>query len=55
MQWSRLKKMIEERICDRLADLYRERPVTVINAITRPKTSALEQFANAFRLKGPPE
>ena len=39
-------------LCDRLARLYRERPVAVINAITRSKTSPLESFANAFRLKG---
>jgi len=42
-------------LCDRLAGLYRQRPVAVINAITRPKTSSLEQFADAFRLKGPTE
>ena len=39
-------------LCDRLAQLYRERPVAVINAITRSKSSPLESFANAFRLKG---
>ena len=39
-------------LCDRLARLYRERPVAVVNAITRAKTSSLESFANAFRLKG---
>ena len=42
-------------LCDRLARLYRERPVAVINAITRPRTSPLESFADAFRLKGPTE
>ena len=42
-------------LCDRLAGVYRERPVTVVNAITRPKTSSLDEFANAFRLKGPSE
>ena len=40
-------------LCDRLAKLYRERPVAVVNAITRSKTSPLETFADAFRLKGP--
>ena len=42
-------------LCDQLARLYRERPVAVINAITRSKTSTLESFANAFRLKGTEE
>ena len=42
-------------LCDGLARLYRERPVAVINAITRSKSSSLENFANAFRLKGAPE
>jgi hypothetical protein len=42
-------------LCDSLARLYRERPVSVINAITRSKTSPLESFANAFRLKDPPK
>ena len=43
------------RLCDDLARLYRERPVAVINAITRSKSAPLQSFANAFRLKGPPE
>ena len=42
-------------LCDSLAKLYRERPVAVVNAITRSKTTSLETFANAFRLKDPPK
>jgi DNA-binding GntR family transcriptional regulator len=42
-------------LCDGLARLYRERPVAVINAITRSRSSSLESFADAFRLKEPDE
>jgi hypothetical protein len=37
-------------LCDRLEALYRERPVSVINAIASPRTR-LQGFADAFRLK----
>ena len=42
-------------LCDALAQLYRERPVTVVNAITRAKRSPLQSFADAFRLRGSEE
>lgn len=40
-------------LCDSLAEIYRQRPVAVVNAITRSRPSALESFADAFRLKDP--
>lgn len=40
-----------ETLCTELEAVYRERPVTVINAIVSP-SDKLRDLANAFRLKG---
>lgn len=40
-----------ESLCAELEAVYRERPVTVINAIVSP-SDKLRDLANAFRLKG---
>jgi hypothetical protein len=39
-----------DRLCGELERAYRERPVTVINAIVSPNAK-LQGFANAFRLR----
>lgn len=41
-----------ERYCRQLDDAYRERPVSVINAIVSAPNDKLQSFADAFRLKG---
>lgn len=41
-----------DKLSGRLADVYRERPVTVINAITSSRRDHLQSFADAFRLRG---
>jgi hypothetical protein len=41
-----------ESLCTDLEAAYRERPVTVINAIVSPPGDKLRTLANAFRLKG---
>lgn len=41
-----------ESLCADLEAVYRERPVTVINAIVSPPGDKLRTLANAFRLKG---
>jgi hypothetical protein len=41
-----------ESLCSDLEAAYRERPVTVINAIVSPEGDKLRTLANAFRLKG---
>ena len=41
-----------EGLCAGLEAAYRERPVTVINAIVSPPGDKLRTLANAFRLKG---
>ena len=41
-----------ERLCTRLEEEYRLRPVTVINAIASTPNDRLHKLANAFRLKG---
>ena len=41
-----------ERYCKRLDEAYRERPVSVINAIVSARNDQLQSFADAFRLKG---
>jgi len=41
-----------ESLCDELASAYRERPVTVINAIVSSSGDNLRALADAFRLKG---
>lgn len=38
-------------LCDQLDEIYRERPVTVINAIVSPPDK-LQTLADAFRIKG---
>lgn len=38
-------------LCDQLDDAYRERPVTVINAIVAPPDK-LQALADAFRIRG---
>lgn len=38
--------------CERLDEAYRERPVSVINAIVSAPNDKLQSFADAFRLKG---
>ncbi|MBC6983531.1 hypothetical protein H8B08_17430 [Caulobacter sp. 17J80-11] len=42
-------------LCDRLQSLYRERPVRVVNAIVSSSGDKLQNFADAFRLKGEPK
>jgi hypothetical protein len=41
-----------ESLCAELEAAYRERPVTVINAIVSPQDDKIRTLANAFRLKG---
>jgi hypothetical protein len=41
-----------EKLCARLDEEYRLRPVTVINAIASSPNDRLHKLANAFRLKG---
>ena len=41
-----------ESLCSELVSAYRERPVTVINAIVSSSGDNLRALANAFRLKG---
>lgn len=41
-----------ESLCAGLEAAYRERPVTVINAIVSPERDKLRTLADAFRLKG---
>jgi hypothetical protein len=41
-----------ESLCGELASAYRERPVTVINAIVSSSGDNLRALADAFRLKG---
>ena len=41
-----------DELAGKLAAAYRDRPVTVINAITASRTDNLKQFADAFRLRG---
>lgn len=41
-----------ETLTSKLAAAYRERPVTVIHAISSSRTDNLRRFANAFRLRG---
>lgn len=41
-----------ESLCSELASAYRERPVTVINAIVSSSGDNLRTLADAFRLKG---
>ena len=41
------------QLCDRLAELYRVRPVAVVNTISRSRAASLQSFADAFRLKDP--
>ncbi len=41
-----------EKLCARLEEEYRLRPVTVINAIASSPNDRLHKLANAFRLKG---
>ena len=38
-------------LCDQLAEVYAERPVTVINAIVSPPDK-LQDLADAFRIRG---
>ena len=38
-------------LCDRLEGVYRQRPVSVINAIASARNETLQNFADAFRLK----
>jgi hypothetical protein len=40
-----------QRCCDRLEQVYAERPVTVVNLIVASATGKLQSFADAFRLK----
>ena len=40
-----------ERYCDTLDQAYRERPVSVVNAIVTAPNDKLQNFADAFRLK----
>lgn len=44
--------MVLDDLCRRLQDFYKERPVTVVNAIAAPD-SALTALADAFRLAAP--
>lgn len=39
------------RYCDTLDSAYRERPVSVVNAIVTAPNDKLQNFADAFRLK----
>jgi hypothetical protein len=41
-----------EKLCGRLEEEYRLRPVRVINAIASSPNDRLHKLANAFRLKG---
>ncbi len=41
-----------DRLCAALEATYRERPVSVIRAITGRKSSQLKGFADSFRVKG---
>ena len=41
-----------ESLCSELVSAYRERPVTVINALVSSSGDNLRALANAFRLKG---
>ena len=43
-----------DQLCDALAEAYRERPFTVINAITCADDQ-VAGLADAFRLKAPPD
>ncbi len=42
-----------DQLCDALAEAYKERPLAVINAISRPDDQ-IESLANAFRLRDKP-
>lgn len=39
-------------LCDELEAAYRERPVAVVNTITRRRSDALKGFADSFRFGG---
>lgn len=39
-------------LCDELEAAYRERPVAVVNTITRRRSDALRGFADSFRFGG---
>ncbi|NBW16004.1 MAG: hypothetical protein EBR82_49270 [Caulobacteraceae bacterium] len=41
-----------DALCAAIEATYRDRPVTVVNAIIRRRTGPLATFANAFRLGG---
>jgi len=41
-----------DRLCAELEAAYRQRPVSVVNAIVRQRSGALSTFADAFRLGG---
>ena len=42
---------VMQRLCDRVADAYRERPVAIINLIAAP-TDPIQGLADAFKFKG---
>lgn len=42
-------------LCQALERAYRERPVTVVNAIAASPDEKLQTFADAFRFKGKPK
>lgn len=41
-----------DRLCEALEAAYRQRPVTVVNAITARRSDQLKGFADSFRFKG---
>ncbi len=44
-----------DQMCDRLETVYRERPMAVVSAIMAAPDERLRTFADAFRLKPPPD
>lgn len=44
-----------DQMCERLATVYRERPMAVVDAIMAAPDERLRTFADAFRLKPPPD
>lgn len=42
-------------ICERLEKIYQERPLAVVNAIMAAPDERLRSFADAFRIKPPPD
>lgn len=41
-----------ETLCAAVEAAYRERPVRVVNAVTRRRSDQLQSFADAFRFRG---